>query len=257
MSRAAALGRLLEMGMVIAASQVKIRYKNSWLGYLWSLGHPLGMTLVFAFAFHVVLPLHRPDMVAFLVTGLFAWHWAGNSVSAGTRAFSGSRDLIKKVRFPHWLMAAGQVLQDGWQFAAALPVVALILALSGIHPHWVWLPGMVLLFVVQVVLLLGLTLLVGSLNMVLRDMEHLVRVVLAFTLYCTPVIYRIDQVPAAWRPWMMLNPFSGLMEAWRSLLLDGGLAWPMIGAAILHGGVWLAAGIAVYGWLAPRFYDYA
>ncbi len=249
--------RLAEMGLVIAAMQIKVRYKNSWLGYLWSLGHPLGLTLVFAFAFHVVLPLGREDMVAFLVSGLFAWHWAGNSVVAGTRAFAGNRDLIKKVRFPHWLLAAGQVLQDGWQFAASLPVVAVILAVYGIHPRWDWLPGIVLLFAIQAVVLLGLTLLVGSLNMVLRDMEHLVRVVLAFLLYCTPVIYRLDQVPAGWRGMMMLNPLAGLMEAWRSLLLDGTLAWPLMMVASVHGLVWLPVGIAVYRRLSPHFYDHA
>lgn len=249
--------RLAEMGLVIAAMQIKVRYKNSWLGYLWSLGHPLGLTLVFAFAFHVVLPLGREDMVAFLVSGLFAWHWAGNSVVAGTRAFAGNRDLIKKVRFPHWLLAAGQVLQDGWQFVAALPVVAVILAAHGIQPRWDWLPGIVLLFTIQAVVLLGLTLLVGSLNMVLRDMEHLVRVVLAFLLYCTPVIYRLDQVPAGWRGAMMLNPLAALMEAWRSLLLEGTLAWSLMAVALLHGLVWLPLGITVYRRLSPHFYDHA
>lgn len=247
---------LVEMGMAITAAQVKVRYKNSWLGYLWSLGHPLGMTLVFAFAFHVVLPLHRPDIVAFLVTGLFAWHWTVNSVTAGTRAFTGNRDLIKKIVFPHWLMAAGQVLQDGWQFAASLPVVVLILALDGIHPAWIWLPGLALLFLVQVILLLGMSLLAGSLNMILRDMEHLVRVLLTFTLYCTPVIYRLNQVPEGWRGLLMLNPFAGLMEAWRALLLDGILAPAMIMAAVVHAGFWLAAGVVVHRRLSPHFYDY-
>ena len=117
-----ARNRQLDLIYVLARTQLKARYKNAALGYLWSLAHPLAFAAVFYFVFQVIMPSSRMNMAAFLMTGLFPWQWVGNSVNQGTMVFIDNGALIRKVAFPRYFLPLSMVLQDGWHFLLSLPV---------------------------------------------------------------------------------------------------------------------------------------
>jgi len=243
----------LELLQVLARTQLKIRYKNAALGYLWSLAHPLAFAGVFYFVFQVVMKSNRPDMAAFLVTGLFPWQWVSNSTVQGTSIFISNASLVKKVAFPRYMLPLSMVLQDGWHFLLALPVQLLIVLASGHAPSLAWIPGLPLLLLLQGGVLFGIALIVGSINMFLRDIEHLVHILMMMLFYGTPIVYDLAQVPGTYRPILQLNPFTPLISCWRSLLLEGRLDWSEIGVLALAAAVLIAVGGAIYNKLSPRF----
>lgn len=247
------MNRNLDLIQVLARTQLKARYKKATLGYLWSLAHPLAFATVFYFVFQVVMPSGRPDMAAFLIAGLFPWQWISNSVNQGTMVFVDNGALIRKVAFPRWYLPLSMVLQDGWHFLLSLPVVVAILMVSGIAPTPELLVGVPLMMAMQAAILLGLVLVLGSLNMFLRDIQHLVEILMMIGFYATPIIYDARQVPAQWRWVPALNPFTSVVGGWRTLLVDGRIPWADIGTGTVTACFCLVAGSLVYRALAKRF----
>lgn len=247
------LRRHLELLQVLSRTQIKIRYKKAALGYVWSLAHPLAFAMVFYFVFQVVMKAERPDMAAFLVAGLFPWQWISNSLVQGTMIFISNGSLVKKVAFPRHMLPLSMVVQDGWHFVLSLPVIAAVLLLSGHTPEWAWLPGIPLLIVLQAALIYGLVLIVGSVNMFLRDIEHLMQISMMLLFYGSPLIYELKQVPPEYTQYIALNPFTHLIGAWRGVLLDGVLPWNDILSTAIAATIALVVGTVVYRSLSNRF----
>lgn len=247
------MNKNLDLILVLAHTQLKARYKKAALGYVWSLAHPLAFSAVFYFVFEIVLPSGRPDMAAFLIAGMFPWQWISNSVVQGTMVFVGNGALIRKVAFPRWYLPLSMVLQDGWHFLLSLPVAAMILLVSGIAPDPVLLLGIPLMLALQAAILLGLVLALGSLNMFLRDIQHLVEILMMIGFYATPIIYEVERVPPQWSWIPALNPFTALISGWRTLLMEGRMPWAELESGAIMAGVCLAAGALIYRALSKRF----
>ena len=82
---------------VLTIKEMKIKYKNSYLGYLWSIGNPLALAFVFFIAFKVVMRIQMQNYSLFLIAGLFPWQWMANSLSASPMVFLANYSIIKKV----------------------------------------------------------------------------------------------------------------------------------------------------------------
>ena len=82
--------------LVLTAKEIKVRYKNNVLGYLWSIANPLAFALVFFVAFKIFLKWDIKDYVLFLIAGLFPWQWFANSVGVSCGVFIGNASIIKK-----------------------------------------------------------------------------------------------------------------------------------------------------------------
>ena len=92
--------RLKDLIVELTKKEMKVRYKRSYLGYLWSVLNPLTLALIFFFAFKVVMKVGIEDYPLFLIAGLFPWQFLSNSVNAGVMAFVSNASLIKKTSFP-------------------------------------------------------------------------------------------------------------------------------------------------------------
>ncbi|HLN24386.1 MAG TPA: ABC transporter permease [Patescibacteria group bacterium] len=249
----ASFSNRLDLLYVLALTQLKTRYKKAVLGYVWSLANPLVFAAIFYFVFGIVMKSGRPDMPAFLLTGLFPWQWISNSLSGSTMVFIGNAALVKKVAFPRYFLPLSLIAQDAWHFIMALPVLASILAVSGFLPHWGWLWALPLCLVIQAVLLFGLAMLLASLNMFLRDIEHLVQVMLMVGFYATPVIYPLEQVPEPYADFIRLNPFTSVIGLWREVIYTGTPKLATLAIAIPMALTCLAVGAIVYRGLSRRF----
>src|SRR4030043_2235766 len=112
---------------VLTQKEMKVRYKSSFLGYLWSIAHPLAFALVFFIAFKIVMRIAMENYTLFLIAGLFPWQWFSNSVNASPMAFLLNASLIKKVSLPRNILPLATVLQDMIHFLLAIPVIVLFL----------------------------------------------------------------------------------------------------------------------------------
>jgi|PlaIllAssembly_1097288.scaffolds.fasta_scaffold01665_4 lipopolysaccharide transport system permease protein len=244
---------LTDLVVVLTQKEIKLRYKNSWLGYLWSVANPLAFGVVYFVAFRVFMRLDIPQYPLFLLAGLFPWQWIANSTSAAPNLFLANTSLLKKVRFSRSILVAAAVLNDGVHFLCTIPVLVVFLLYYGLRPSWSWFIGIPVLVGAQLVLVFGLSVAIASLNLFFRDLERLTTLVVTFLFLLTPIVYSESMVPAHYRVLIYLNPAAPIVLSWRQLFLTGDLHWPTIAVGYLYAIVVCAIGTAVYAKLSWKF----
>ena len=164
------------------------RYKGSALGVLWSLLNPLVLLGVYLLVFGVIFPSKTPHYPLYLLAGLACWIFFATSLQSASRSLIDSGELIKKVRFPRQLVAFSMVATQAVTFAV---MVAILIALSiDIIPGargavWIALP-LALLFAAEVA---GLALVAACLNVLFRDVEHVLTAALLPWFFVTPILW--------------------------------------------------------------------
>lgn len=218
-----------ELVSALVMKDLKIRYKGTLLGYLWSIMHPLALMLIFNLVFKEIFKTSIPNFHLFLLAGLFPWTWLSTSLAAATTSFVENANLIKKVRFPRLLIPLATVLNNMVHFLLSMPVYLLFYLAAGNAPTWEWFVGVPLLVALQLAFLLGISLVVASVNVYFRDITHLVGVVLNLWFYATPIMYSTDMLPPKVQSVLSLNPATHLVGAWRVVLLDNRLDMAALG----------------------------
>jgi lipopolysaccharide transport system permease protein len=208
---------------------LKLRYRRSILGLLWTLVNPLAQLLVLNLVFRLVLPLNIPNYALFLFTGLLAWNWFQASLLAGTGSIVESRELIRRPGFPIAVLPAVTVLSYFIHFALALPILFFFMWWSGIHfsSAFLILP---VVFVFQFVLTLGLNYLLAAIQVTFRDTQYLLGILLFLGFYLTPVFYDSSAIPLKAQALYHLNPMVTLIDAYRSVFIQAQFpeGWPLI-----------------------------
>jgi lipopolysaccharide transport system permease protein len=246
---------LRDLLLVLIQKEIKIRYKSTWLGYVWSLANPLAFMGLYSLVFGIFLRLETPGhpYALFLIAGLFPWQWLANAVNSAPGIFLSNAALIKKVRFPRNLLVMSVVLNEGLHFALSIPVIVIATLVHGQTPSWTWLPGIALLLPVQAATAYGLAAAIASINLFFRDLERLTILMTTFLFFLTPIVYPVSMMPEAYRPLVYLNPAGPLMLSWQRLFLSGELEPTLLLAAHAHALVMLGLGTVVYRRLSWRF----
>ncbi len=239
----------------LVVRDLKVRYKQSVLGFLWSLLNPLLLMVVFTIVFTLMMPNNQiKAFPAFILSALLPWNWCATSVTSGTTSIVGNANLIKKVYFPRELLPISVVLSNLVNYLLALIVLLVVLAAYRLFPSWVlvYLPVIVL---TQVIFLSGLTLFLSALNVFYRDVEVIVDVAVLAWFFLTPVFYDAGQIfPAAARVIYWVNPMASLVVSYRLIFYNQ--APPDL--AFLLRMVFTSLIVFVVGWvvfqhLSPRF----
>jgi homopolymeric O-antigen transport system permease protein len=208
---------------VLVSRDLKLLYKRSWLGFGWSLATPLVQLLVYSLVFRRVLNVRVEHYAAYVFTGVLLWGWFQSSLMQSTDLITGSRALVRQPGFPLPLLPYVTVGVRFTHFVVALPLLMIFLVSDGINPGMSWF-ALPLLIVVQFVFTVALAYPLASLNVAIRDTQHLVSVVLQLLMLVTPIFYSLDLVPPHIRRWFLLNPMLSLLQAWRDVLLHN--RWP-------------------------------
>lgn len=223
---------------------LRVRYRRSLLGVLWSQLAPLSYVVVLTVVFTRVVPLDIDDYAVFVLLGILPWMWFQSALVAGTAAVVDAPDLLRHPGFPRLALPVVSVAGALVHHLLALPV-ALVAAVvvTGRLSHSA--AAVVVLLGVQFVLLLGPVFLLASAHVRLRDTAHLVGVLLVPLFYVTPVFYEVDALDAA--PILRANPMVPIVDGYRDALLHG--RWPSaapLAGVALAGLLLLGAGLAVY-----------
>ncbi|MGK5520474.1 ABC transporter permease [Micromonospora sp. URMC 107] len=213
---------------ILVRRDLAVKYQQSVLGYLWSLIEPLSMGAIYWFVFGILYSRdtnrHLGDAAdsypLFLLTGIFAWMWTSSALSEATNALTGQARLITTMNVPRQVFPIGRVTGRFAEYAAGLPIllaVAVWYAASGrVELGWSLL-ALPLAVAVQAVLLVGLALLLSAVNVLMRDVERFMRLVIRVLFYATPIIYPLSLVRDADLPgWLKvayeLNPLVGIFQ---------------------------------------------
>ncbi|MEU5939585.1 ABC transporter permease [Micromonospora sp. NPDC047548] len=213
---------------ILVKRDLAVKYQQSVLGYFWSLIEPLGMGAIYFFVFGVLysgdtnrhLGQAAESYPLFLITGIFAWMWTSSALSEATNALTGQSRLITTMNVPRQVFPIGRVTGRFAEYAAGLPIlfaVAAGYAAHGkIHPGWSLL-ALPLAVLVQATLLVGLSLLLSAVNVLMRDVERFMRLIIRVLFYATPIIYPLSLVRESRMPgWVKvayeLNPLVGIFQ---------------------------------------------
>jgi homopolymeric O-antigen transport system permease protein len=231
---------------VLLGKEIKLRYRGTVLGILWSLANPLAFTGVLYIAFKRVLEVDIPNYPLFILSALFPWQWLSNSINSAPMLFIWNASLIKKLPFSKTALCIAVVLNDMIHFVITIPLFAVLLLLSETNgPAPTWLLGVPLLLITQASLTLAVVIIIATLNAFLRDLEQLVRVFLLLIFYVTPILYPASMVPKGLEWLLWVNPFSALIISWRALLVDNALS-PYLLVAVVHALLGLFISVPIY-----------
>jgi len=239
--------------LVLLQKEVKVRYKSKVLGYLWSIASPLAFAFVYYIAFSGILRVRVEGYPLILMSGLFPWQWFGNSVGTAPKLFLNNATIIKKVNFPRNIIPLATVMNHMVHFVLSLPVIVLFMMVYHKPISISWLYGMPMMILIQLVTVYGISLILASLNLFLRDIERLTQIVMTFAFYFTPIIFTLDMIPEEYRYLIPFNPAAPLMINWRYLILDGTVDFYYLGISVAYAIAFLLLGTAVYNKLSWKF----
>jgi lipopolysaccharide transport system permease protein len=242
--------------------EIGSRYAGTLIGAVWALGQPVLLLLIYAFVFTRVLRVNLPDLgghsfVTFLACGLWPWMAFSEGLTRATRAIVGNGPLVKKAVFPYELLVLSTVAATFIVHLGGFLAVLLVLWLLGAPFHVAGLLVMVGGWLLLFLLTYGLALATASIQVVVRDVEHVIGPILTLGFYISPILYPRNLVPENLRFIIDLNPIAQVLGAIRAALLHGELspswaALPLVVGVLLV--VWV--GQVVFRRLAENFEEF-
>lgn len=249
------LVRYRELIRNLVARDLKVRYRNSLLGFLWCLLNPLLMMAVFTFVFTVLMRNGDiPNYPVFILIGLLAWNFHTTSVTGAIGSIVQNSALVMKVYFPREVLPLSAVLSNAVNFVLAL--IALFAMIFIFHVHLsatlLFLPVILL---IQIIFASGLALILAALTVFYRDVEIITETVLLAWFFLTPVFYRMDDLfPAYSRLMYIANPMASIIAAYRDILYLGGMpGLDFLGRTAATSVICLAGGYTFFRYSARRF----
>ena len=238
----------MEIVWQLSRTEMKTRYFQRSLSYLWWVIEPLLLASTFFFLTLVLAGGRRPGApdYAEMFMGIVMWNWFRASANAGMVSLIGGAGIMKQIRFPPLLLFFSRVLTEALNFLISLGLTIVVLLAFGKPIFLTWLQVPVGLMV-QFLLAVAVGVWLSFIGVFLRDTVSFVNFVLNLVMYVSPIVYREELVPSRYRRFLELNPFTALMRVYRNTLIDGRaidnwgalMAWTIVELAVFLAGVWL------------------
>lgn len=242
-----------EMLKNMVAKEVRQRYKGSVFGFLWSFLNPLMMLVVYSIVFSTIMRVDLKNYPFFLFVGLLPWTFFSTSLLISAGSIVQNANLIKKIYFPREALPIAVGLTGLVNFILGLLILIPAMLYFKIDITWsiVVLP---LIAFLQLIMVTGFTLLVSSLTLYFRDLEHILSVLIVAWFYLTPIIYPIQMVPEKFMWLMNYNPVTNLMLAYQDILYYGKFPdWQSLGYTFLFSLAIFTVGMKIFGHLKRNF----
>ena len=217
------LGHWRDVVVLLVRRDFKGRYQHTRVGIAWSVASPIMFLLIFYFLFRRVINLDIPRYASFVFTGIVVWNWTQAALIQAATSISGNQGLVNQPGFP---IAALPVVAVASALVNLLIAIPLLLGLAWIEgaPPTITLIALPLVIAAQFVLVLALAYLIAAINVSLRDVEHILPILLQLGYYITPIFYSLANVPAEFLPAFEANPMTFLITTYRGVVMDG--IWP-------------------------------
>jgi lipopolysaccharide transport system permease protein len=219
-----------ELILNLALRELKARYKNTVLGFFWSLLNPLGMMLVFTAVFTVFMRSEVENFPIYALCGLLPWNFFSAAVMGSVNSIVSNANLVTKVYFPREVLPIATVLANLFNFLLTLIVLfaALVVVQAPVSP-WLWLLPVVIL--IQSLFILGLAFILSTLNVFYRDTLMVMDVAMLAWFFLTPIFYPLEDLPRSYpiggyelnihRTMYIINPMASIINTYRDLLYRG------------------------------------
>lgn len=196
--------------------EIRGRYKNSFLGILWSFLNPLLQLLVYSVIFGALLAGGDETYPIYICVALIPWTYFTTAISQAAFTVIGNADIIKKVYFPREILPISVVTSGAVNFVISTIIILAFVIFSGVGLSW-YIVLYPFILLIQYILLLGISFIVSSVTVYFRDLEHIIGVVLMAAFYATPIVYNIEQLPHTLQVLVNLNPMTHLINGYRDI----------------------------------------
>ncbi|MCC6572365.1 MAG: ABC transporter permease [Planctomycetes bacterium] len=209
-----------ELIFALGMREVRVRFKHTLLGVAWAVIMPLSLMALFTFVFQRVARVETGGIPypVFVYIGLVPWQLHATILNQSARSLVDNRNLVTKVYFAREVLPLATVLSALVDFCIASLLVVVLMAVHGVSPG----PGIFLLpLVVAVQLALGIAcaLILSGLNLLYRDVQYVLQVLVMLWMFASSVVYPIPTTGlASWLTW--LNPMTPILDAYRTLILS-------------------------------------
>lgn len=230
----------------LISRDIKIKYRKSVLGVLWTLLNPLLMMIVLSVVFSNLFRFDIENFPLYLLSGQIIFNFYNDATSTAMSAIVGNAALIKKVYVPKYLFVISRVFSSFINLMASFTALMLVMIATRSELHWT-----VILSVVPLALLmllsLGVGLILAALTVKFRDIMHLYSVFTTVLLYLTPVIYPMSILPEWLEKIVLLNPLTNILTMFRDVMINNTIfdIWSLL-IAVVETAFFLALGLYVF-----------
>ena len=199
--------------------EIRGKYKNSFLGVLWSFLNPLLQICVYALVFPLILKNDQPNYVIFLCVALIPWTFFTSCIQQSASTMLQNGNIIKKVFFPREILPISVVTSGTINFLISTIIIFAFLLIFGlgITKYVLYFP---IILIIQYFLQLGISLILSSVTVYLRDLEHLIGVALQLLFYATPIVYAAEAIPEDFKFIIEYNPMTYIINGYRDIFYN-------------------------------------
>ena len=216
----------------LVSRNLKTKYRRSIFGVLWTLLSPLAMTAVYYFVFNVVMNVQIPFRLVFFMSGILFWNFISQSIMEGMDSLVGNVGLVTKVPVPLNVFPFVGTVTNMITLLFSMPVLLGVAILSGapLSASIVLMPiyGLLLFLMVY-----SLSFCLGVMYVFLRDLKHLMGIIISIWFYASPVIYSDRMIPEKYKWILYVNPFGLFFSDIHLIWTEGG--WPSLSHFVSFG----------------------
>jgi ABC-2 type transport system permease protein len=237
---------------LLVTRDLKVKYADSVLGYVWSILDPLMMAGVYWFVFAKLMnrQVGESPYIVFLLCAMLPWQWASTSLRTSMKALSKDAKLVRSTNLPREIWVLRTVLSKFAEFVFAIPVIAFFALVNNADLSWrvVFVPLAVL---IQAVLLTGAGLLLAPLAVLYGDVQRLMGIVIRLLFYFSPILYGLHDVKgrlgSVAESLYIINPLAGIFDLYRvAFFPDQWAGWTSVVVAAVMSVLLLVAGVVVF-----------
>lgn len=230
----------------LISRDIKIKYRKSVLGVLWTLLNPLLMMIVLSVVFSNLFKFDIENFPLYLLSGQIIFNFYNDATSTAMTAIIGNAALIKKVYVPKYLFVISRVFSSFINLMASFTALLLVMIATRAELHWTVILSLVPLALLML-LSLGIGLILAALTVKFRDIIHLYSVFTTVLMYLTPVIYPMSILPEWLGKIVLLNPLTNILMMFRDVMINNTLFdfWALA-IAVVETAFFMAMGLYVF-----------
>ena len=196
--------------------EVRSKYKNSFLGVLWSFLNPLLQIIVYTIIFSLILKNKQEHYAIFLCSGLIPWTFFSTAVNKSAFTFIENGNIIKKVFFPREIIPISVVTAETINFLISTMIILgfTIFGGIGISKYIIFYP---IVLIAQYLIIIAISLVISSICVYFRDLQHFIGVILQLLFYAAPIVYSVDSIPGEYQWILKYNPMTYIINAYRNI----------------------------------------
>jgi lipopolysaccharide transport system permease protein len=237
----------------LATSDFKLRYKNSILGFFWSLIEPLLMLTVLYFIFSYLMKINVEHYQLFLLVGIISWNMLARGTTMSLGSILGKPSLVNKVYFPREILVVSSCITALLMTLLEFVIFGIFMIIFAVTPTItaIYFP---FILSIEFILILGLSFGLASMNVYYRDIQYIWAVIIQVGFFASPIIYPISIIPEKYVWIIKLNPMTIIIDTLRRIMIDS--ATPILKDIIfvtMLSFVILIIGYMIFLKLEPKF----